>query len=58
MLQDLLIEKCDKLKRHAVKMADSFYPPEYMYDSVIGPSDGQFYERLMERLLENEKIPL
>ena len=50
MINDLIVEICGKLKKHIVKLIDSFYPPEILMGTVLAPANGELYKGIMEKL--------
>ena len=54
ILKEVLLKLCDELAFSAVKVVDALAAPDELLGSVIGASDGQAYQRMIEAV---EKEP-
>jgi hypothetical protein len=50
MIKQTILKLCSQVKRHAISLVDTFYPPEDLFDSMIAPGNGNLYESILNRI--------
>ncbi|KAI1280290.1 Peroxisomal acyl-coenzyme A oxidase 3 [Halotydeus destructor] len=53
-IRSKLLSLCAELKNEVVSLVDTYSPPDFVLNSVLGHSDGKIYEHLFEAMTQNE----
>jgi Acyl-CoA oxidase len=50
LVKQTILTLCQKVKRHAIPLVETFYPGDEVFDSMIAPGNGDLYGSILNRI--------